>query len=110
MKARFYQVSEGEIMERRHCKAIIKWDKDPSRYSMNEWLRDIVVIYGEIIDKKIYGDTWTVPVRITDFIDGTWNTYADVRFLVDEAPWHLLVSGYTFKLWAGRDIATVTIL
>lgn len=80
-------------MERRHCKAIIEWHKDPGSYPLNVWLRDIVVIYGEIMDKIIRGDTWTVPVRITAFIEGTWSTYADVGFLVDEAPWHLLVNG-----------------
>ncbi|PUA36420.1 hypothetical protein C8Z91_23725 [Paenibacillus elgii] len=98
------------MVERRHCNAIIEWDKDPSHYPTNVWLRDIVVIYGEIIDKKIYGNTWTVLVRITQLIDNSWSTYADVAFIVDEAPWHLLEKGYSFKLWAGRDIATVTIL
>jgi hypothetical protein len=34
----------------------------------------------------------------------------DVCFLVDEAPWNSLVSGYTFSLWAGREIAKVKIL
>lgn len=97
-------------MDSRCCKAIIQWDKDPTNFSINEWIRDIVVNYGEIKDKKFYGDTWTVLVRITKHIDGTWNTYADVAFIVDEAPWHLLDSGYSFKLWAGRDIATVIII
>lgn len=77
---------------------------------MNEWMRDIVVNYGEIKDKIFYGDTWTVLVRITRHIDGTWDTYADVAFIVDEAPWQLLETGYRFNLWAGRDIATVTIV
>lgn len=31
-------------------------------------------------------------------------------FIVDEAPWHLLEPGFSFKLWAGREIAAVTIL
>ncbi len=97
-------------MEQRHCKAIIEWYQDPSDYALHTWLRDIVMIDGEIVDRQIIGSTWTVPVRITSFVDDTWQTYADVGFLVDEAPWDLLISGYTYKLWAGKDIATVTIL
>lgn len=97
-------------MERRSCKAIIEWDKDPSRLPLNEWLRDIVVHFGEIKNRTMLGDTWTVLVRINGFVADTCHTYADVAFIVDEAPWHLLENGYSFKLWSGRDIATVTIL
>ncbi|WP_373231485.1 hypothetical protein [Cohnella sp.] len=97
-------------MDRKSVKALIKWNKDPSRYADNEWLRDIVANFGGIKDKKFYGDTWTVLVRITKYIEGTWDTYADVAFIVDEAPWQLLVTGYSFNLWAGKDIATVTIV
>lgn len=98
-------------MERRHCKAIIEWekDKDPSKFPLNEWLRDMVVIFGESVGKIIHGDVWTVLVRVTEVIDDTC-TYADVAFIVDGAPWHLLEPGYRFKLWAGRDIANVTIV
>jgi hypothetical protein len=92
------------------AKAIIKWEFNPSSLAANEWLRDIVVIFGEVVGKQIIGDTWTVLVRITGFIPDTWNTYADVAFLVKEAPSHLLVEGYSFTLWAGRNIATVTII
>lgn len=56
------------------------------------------------------GDTWTVLVRITSQVEGTWDTYADVAFIVDEAPWHLWEPGYSFNLWAGKDVATVHIL
>ncbi|MFD1888239.1 hypothetical protein [Paenibacillus wenxiniae] len=97
-------------MEQRHCKAIIEWYKNPVGYPLHTWLRDLVMIDGTIVDKHIIGNTWTVPVRITAYIDNTWRAYADVGFLVDEAPWHLLKSGYTFKLWAGKDVATVSIV
>ncbi|MNF01403.1 hypothetical protein D3C80_2003880 [compost metagenome] len=73
-------------------------------------MRDLVVNYGESKDKTLYGDTWTVLVRITGHVGDTWNTYADVAFIVDEAPWQLLESGYSFNLWAGKDIAKVSIL
>ncbi|MFE6795376.1 hypothetical protein [Paenibacillus chitinolyticus] len=95
---------------RRFIKAFIKWEKDPSQFPASEWMRDIVVNYGEIKDKTFYGDTWTVLVRITRHIEGTWDTYADVAFIVDEAPWKLLETGYSFNLWAGKDIAVVTII
>lgn len=85
----------------RHTQALITWHRDPSNFSRNEWIRDIVVNYG---------DTWTVLVRITSQVEGTWDTYADVAFIVDAAPWHLWVPGYSFKLWAGKDVATVHIL
>ncbi|NEN82591.1 hypothetical protein [Paenibacillus elgii] len=97
-------------MERQSCKAIIEWDKDPSCFPVNEWLRDIVVNFGKVGNNKFYGETWTVLVKVNKLIDDTWNTEADVAFIVDEAPWHLLETGFSFKLWAGRDIATVTIL
>ncbi|MEO3948074.1 hypothetical protein [Gorillibacterium sp. CAU 1737] len=97
-------------MNRRHCKAIVKWERDPSQYPVHEWLRDLVVIYGEVIDRRIEGDAWTVLVRITDFADRKWMTYADVAFLVEEAPWYLFETGYAFSLWAGKNIAKVTIL
>ncbi|CAI6079523.1 hypothetical protein [Cohnella sp. JJ-181] len=98
-------------MERRYCKAIIEWinGKDPNKFPLNEWLHDIVVIFGEVVGKIIHGDAWTVLVRVTEVIDES-HTYADVAFIVEEAPWHLLEPGYSFKLWAGRDIAAVTIL
>ncbi|QSF45664.1 hypothetical protein [Paenibacillus tianjinensis] len=97
-------------MDKRFIKAHISWKKDPSKFPVNEWMRDIVVHYGEIKDKILYGDTWTVLVRITRHIEGTWDTYADVAFIVDEAPWELLETGYRFNLWAGKDIAIVTII
>ncbi|MFC5649519.1 hypothetical protein ACFPYJ_10310 [Paenibacillus solisilvae] len=94
----------------RLAKALIQWDLNPSGFLVKEWLRDIVVNFGQIENKQFYGDTWTVLVRITEFIDDSWLTYADVAFVVDEAPWHLLEKDYSFKLWAGRDIAIVTII
>lgn len=94
----------------RSVKAIISWELDPSNISKDVWLRDLVVNFGELIGRTFTGDTWTVPVKVTKPIDGTWDTYADVCFLVEEAPWHLLVSGYVFRLWAGKEIATVKIL
>ncbi|WP_219837591.1 hypothetical protein [Paenibacillus sp. R14(2021)] len=94
----------------RSVKATITWEKDPARFLLNTWITDIIVNYGELKGKHFIGDSWTVPVRITSFVEGTWDTFADVGFLVDEAPWHLLVSGYTFRLWAGKEIATVKIL
>ncbi len=97
-------------MERRFEKAHIKWNNNPILFPVNEWMRDIVVNFGETRDKTFYGDTWTVLVRITKHIDGTWETYADVAFIVDEAPWQLLTTGYSFNLWAGKDIATATIV
>jgi len=44
------------------------------------------------------------------FLCATWDTYADVAFIMDEAPWHLLEKGYSFNLWAGKDIAVITII
>ncbi len=35
----------------RHTQALITWHRDPSKFSKNEWIRDIVVHYGEIIGK-----------------------------------------------------------
>lgn len=49
----------------RHAQALITWHRDPSKFSRNEWIRDIVVDYGEIIGGVMHGDTWTVLVRIT---------------------------------------------
>lgn len=94
----------------RFVKALIHWDKDPSKYPCNTWLPDLIVHYGSIEGRQLTGEAWTVPVRITSLIEGTHDTYADVRFLVDDAPWHLLVSGYMFKLWAGKDIASIKVL
>ncbi|MGO4108713.1 hypothetical protein [Paenibacillus sp. YAF4_2] len=94
----------------RSVKAIISWDRDPTKYELNIWLRDLIVHFGIIEGRQLMGDAWTVSVRVTGFIEGTWDTYADVGFIVDEAPWHELVSGYTFRLWAGKEIATVKIL
>lgn len=94
----------------RHSQALITWHRDPSKFSRNEWIRDIVVDYEEIIGGGTQGGTWTVLVRITSQVEGTWDTYADVAFIVDEAPWHLWVPGYSFNLWAGKDVATVHIL
>ncbi|MFC0213116.1 hypothetical protein ACFFK0_11735 [Paenibacillus chartarius] len=96
--------------DRRSVKARIEWYKDPKNYPMNVWLRDIIVNYGELKDRTFTGQSWTILVRVTGLIENTWNTYADVAFLVDEAPWNLLEEGHTFKLWAGKDIAIVTIL
>lgn len=97
-------------MERKYSKALIEWDNNPNQFPVNEWLKDLVMNFG-IIDGKVFsGDTWTVLVRITEFIDDTWHTYADVAFIVDEAPWQLLINGYSFKLWHGREVATVRIL
>lgn len=33
----------------RHAQALITWHRDPSNFSRNEWIRDIVVDYEEII-------------------------------------------------------------
>lgn len=33
----------------RHAKALITWHRDPSKFSRNEWIRDIVVDYVETI-------------------------------------------------------------
>ncbi|WP_438498376.1 hypothetical protein [Paenibacillus sp. IHBB 3054] len=74
------------------------------------WKPPVSRSYGEIKDRIFYGNTWTVLVRITRHIDGAWDTYADVAFIVDEAPWQLLEAGYSFNLWAGKDIAIVTII
>jgi hypothetical protein len=98
-------------MERiRLVKALITWDSDPSEYPCNTWLQELIVQYGSTEGKQLSGEAWSVPVRITGLIEGTWETYADVRFLVDDAPWQVLVSGYTFRLWAGTEIATVKVL
>lgn len=94
----------------RSVKALITWDSDPSKYPCNTWLLDLIVNYGTLEGKQFTGEAWTVPVKITGLIEGTWDTYADVRFLVDDAPWQELVSGYTFRLWAGREVATVKVL
>lgn len=94
----------------RSVHALVQWDTEPIKYPSNIWLPDLIVHFGSIEGNKLTGEAWTVPVRITGFIEGTCDTYADVRFLVDEAPWHLLVSGYEFRLWAGREIATVKVL
>ncbi|MDI4648034.1 hypothetical protein [Cohnella hashimotonis] len=58
-------------MERKHRKAIIEWDKDkdPNKFPLNEWLRDIVVIFGEVVGRIIHGDVWTVLVRVTEVVD-----------------------------------------
>ncbi|MEW9701958.1 hypothetical protein [Paenibacillus sp. SI8] len=95
--------------DRRSAKAKIEWYKDPSRYPLNVWLRDIIVNYGELKDRTFTGQSWTFLVRVTSLVEDSWSIYADVAFIVDEAPWHLLVKGYSFNLWAGREIATVSI-
>lgn len=94
----------------RSVKALITWDSDPSKYPCNTWLRDLIINYGSLEGKQFTGEAWTVLVRITGLIEGTWDTYADVRFIVDDAPWQDLVRGYTFRLWAGREVATVKVL
>lgn len=88
--------------------AIIQWENDPASMPLNQWIRDLVVILGGIEGKQIH-DAWTVLVRITEQLPD-WNTRADVTFITEEAPWHLWEPGYCFKLWAGREVATVTIL
>ncbi len=65
-------------MEPKHYKARIEWYNDPSHYSLHTWVRDIVTIDGVVVDRQIIDQRWTVPVRITSFIDDTWCTYADV--------------------------------
>ncbi|WP_284640783.1 hypothetical protein [Paenibacillus silviterrae] len=85
-------------MERKSVRAIIQWHQDPSKHPVNEWISDIVVNFGEIQGKKLMGETWTVLVKNTSFIEGTWNTYALVDFIVDEAPSHLLIPDFNFKL------------
>lgn len=94
----------------RSVKALITWYRDPSNYPCNIWLQDLIVNYGDLEGKQFTGEAWTVHVRITGPIEGTWDTYADVRFLFDDAPWQDLVSRYTFRLWAGREVATVKVL
>ncbi len=105
-----YLIGENMMDKRRSAKAIIKWDINPSGFQVNEWIRDIVVIFGEIKGKQIIGDTWTVLVNIKGFIENTWDTNADVAFIVDVAPWHLLIKGFSFKFWNGMDIVTVIII
>ncbi|MDQ0060207.1 hypothetical protein J2T14_002379 [Paenibacillus harenae] len=67
--------------------ALITWDRDPSSFSCNTWLQDLIVNCGSLEGRQFVGDAWTVQVRITDLIEGTWDTYADIRFIVDDAPW-----------------------
>ncbi|PWW08731.1 hypothetical protein DFQ01_101457 [Paenibacillus cellulosilyticus] len=98
------------MTDRRYVKAIISWRRDPSQLPVNEWLRDFIIHMGEIKDRSLQGDTWTVLVRVTGHINETWDTHADVAYLVDEAPWIMLEAGYSFKLWAGKDNADVTII
>ncbi|TXK74636.1 hypothetical protein FU659_28930 [Paenibacillus sp. N3.4] len=86
------------------------WDTDPIKFPCNTWLQDLIVHFGSIEGKQLTGEAWTVLVSITGLIEGMWDTFADVRFLVDDAPWQDLVCGYTFRLWAGREVATVKIL
>jgi hypothetical protein len=94
----------------RSVKALITWDTDPSKFPCNTWLQDIIVHFGITEGKQLTGEAWTVQVKISGLIEGTWDTYADVQFLVDDAPWQDLISGYTFRLWAGREVATVKVL
>ncbi|MGF9564941.1 hypothetical protein [Neorhizobium sp. JUb45] len=48
---------------------------------------------------------WSVVLEFEELDRGT------ARFLVDEAPHHLLRSGVTFEMYAGRSLAvTVTVL
>lgn len=75
----------------RHAQALITWYRDPSSFSRDEWIRDIVVHYGEIIDRVMHRDTWTVLFRIISQVEGTWDTYADVAFLLTP---HLGICGY----------------
>jgi len=90
--------------------ALITWKSDPRNLPYNIWLQDLIVNYGKLECNQFSGEAWTVQVRITDLIEDTWDTYADVRFIVDDAPWQDLISGYTFRLWAGREVATVKVL
>ncbi len=50
-------------------------------------------------------ESWSVVLEFEELDRGT------ARFLVDEAPHHLLKSGVTFEMYAGRSLAaTVTVL
>jgi len=89
-------------------KAIIKWDFDPLSLPFHEWIRDLIVITGEIRGREIT-EAWTVLVKVVERIPESWDTYAEVKYITDDAPWHLWHQGYSFKLWNGRDVATVMI-
>jgi hypothetical protein len=41
--------------KRRTATALITWKIDPNNFPVNKWIRDIVVIFGEIKDKQILG-------------------------------------------------------
>ncbi|WP_025681583.1 hypothetical protein [Paenibacillus massiliensis] len=100
-------------MNRRHMQAMIQWHLDPARFPDGEWMRDMIVMLGDHEnrqDGRSVGGSWTVLVRVMERSEGTWDTFGDVAFITDEAPWHLLTPGFTFELWAGRDIATVTVM
>jgi len=100
-------------MDRRHMPAMIQWHLEPVCFTDGEWLQDIIVKLGDNENNpnsKPVGGSWTVLVRITERSEGTWDTFGDVAFIRDEAPWPLLTAGFTLELWAGRDIATVTIM
>lgn len=90
------------------AKALIRWEFDPSPLPLNEWLRDLVVITGEIRGREVT-EAWTVLVKIVDRVPESWNSYAEVKFITESAPWHLWQQGFSFKLWNGKDVATVTI-
>lgn len=90
-------------------RAIIHWEIDPSSLPNHEWLRDLVVITGEIRGREIT-EAWTVLVKVIEQIPESWDTNAEVKFITESAPWHLWRKGYSFKLWSGKNVATVTIL
>jgi len=90
-------------------KAIINWEFDPSSLPLHEWLRDLVVITGEIRGREIT-ESWTVLVKVVERIPDSWDTHAEVKFVTEIAPWYLWQHGYSFKLWNGKYVATVRIL
>lgn len=46
-------------------------------------------------------EAWNLIVRKTDVRDDPYKWIADVQFLVDEAPHHLLTEGTEFELYEG---------
>ena len=66
--------------------------------------RYITVARFEDEKEKYPEEAWSLVVENIESLDTDGQTVCDVRFLVDDAPDHLLHEGSVFELYEGRNM------